>query len=154
MVDVSSIYLHLCSILQYTESRNVHTPVKNKLANYSQCLSHFLLSLTEGRVKTLRRFWYGQKSLGLFFFPSTVKLLFIWNASRLFLVVFQCRLPPTLMVLSMQRVHIILKVKTTQSQARNINPLTPQPCTPFPTLGGNQPQYLCFGLPVFLFLQK
>ena len=83
------------------------------------------------------------------FFPI-IKLLFIRNATMLFLLVLHCWFPPILIVffffyLSMENVQIILKVKTTQRQARNINyPPLPHhaPCSHL--LWGDHPQLLLF----------
>ena len=121
--------------------------MKNKLAKCSQCLFHFLSSLTKGRLKTFRRFWYGQKSLGLFFFPSIVKLLFIWNATTLFLLVFHCWFPPILIVFFIFEYgecpnHSISQNYTASSQKYQLLPTSP-PCTVFPTYsGGDHPQLL------------
>ena len=69
---------------------------------------------------------------------------------------FQGRLPPALVVLSKQNVHIILKVKTTQSQARKIN--THHTPTVYPISRSlwevTNLSTFCFSLPIFFFCKN
>ena len=89
---------------------------------------------------------YGQKSLEFAFFPI-IKLLFIWNATTLFLLVFHCWFPPILIVFFIFEYgecpnHSISQNYTASSQKYQLLPTSP-PCTVFPTYsGGDHPQLL------------